>query len=101
MKESRPPQILDTKPRYDFGKKKKNLNYDVIHNISPSSGSLPSAVTVLVSLTACLVFFLDFFTCMKRNSGHKGENNASVPGVGDAAHMVSYPRTSTGQATPC
>lgn len=48
------------------------------HNISPSSGSLPSAVTVLVSFTACLAFFLDFFPCKKRNHGHKVENNSGV-----------------------
>ena len=46
------------------------LDYNGIHNISPSSGSLPS-VTVLVSFTDCLAFFLDFFTFKKRNIGHK------------------------------
>lgn len=31
--------------------------------ISPSSGSLPSPVAALVSFTAGLAFFLDFFVC--------------------------------------
>lgn len=81
------------------------------HNISPSSGSLPSAVTVLVSFTACLAFFLDFFPCKKRNHGHKVENNSSASdkrkdwGGGlqwryYAAHMISHPRTTTGQVSP-
>lgn len=52
-----------TKATFKFLKKTplwlKNLIY--AHNISPSSGSLPVAVPVFVSLTGCLAFFLDFF----------------------------------------
>lgn len=84
------------------------LNHNVTHNISPSSGSLPSEVTILVSFTACLAFFLDFFPCKKRNNDHQVEKNPSVSDKrkeegysGDTMqHTISHPRTTTGQETP-
>lgn len=80
---------------------------NVTHNISPSSGSLPSEASILVSFTACLAFFLAFFPCKKRNNDQV-EKNPSISDKrkeegysGDAIqNIISHPRTTTGQQTP-
>lgn len=90
-----------------LNKKQKIKLINVTHNISPSSGSLPSEVSILVSFTACLAFFLDFFPCKKRNNDQE-EKNPSISDKrkeegysGDAIqNIISHPRTTTGQQTP-